>query len=82
MLMQRRKPENDGTLFREQWKEKCRKRTRTRMKHDLLKESRKWIDQMENVKRKLNNMERVQIKYWEMDIWKVNYFNFLNEEAD
>ena len=35
----------------------------------------------ENVKRKLSNMEKVQMEYWEMDVWKVNEFNFLNEEA-
>ena len=28
----------------------------------------------------LNNMEQVQMEYREMDIWKVNEFNFLNEE--
>ena len=27
-------------------------------------------------------MEQVQIEYWEMDIWKVNEFNFLNEEVE
>ena len=27
-------------------------------------------------------MEQVQMEYWEMDIWKVNEFNFLNEEVD
>ena len=26
-------------------------------------------------------MEKVQMEYWEMDIWKVNEFNFLNEEV-
>ena len=26
-------------------------------------------------------MEQVQIKYWEMGIWIVNEFNFLNEEV-
>ena len=26
-------------------------------------------------------MEQVQMEYWEMDIWKVNEFNFLNEEV-
>ena len=30
-------------------------------------------------KRKLNNMEKVQMEYWEMDIWKFNQFNFFNE---
>ena len=28
----------------------------------------------------LNNVEQVQMEYKEMDIWKVNEFNFLNEE--
>ena len=37
---------------------------------------------MLNVKGKLNNMEYVQTKYWEMDIWKVYEFNSLNEEAE
>ena len=27
-------------------------------------------------------MEQLQIEYWEMDIWKVNEFNFLNEEVE
>ena len=27
-----------------------------------------------------NNVEQVQMEYKEMDIWKVNEFNFLNEE--
>ena len=27
-------------------------------------------------------MEQVQIEYWETDIWKVNEFNFLNEEVE
>ena len=27
-------------------------------------------------------MEQIQIEYWEMDIWKVNEFNFLNEEVE
>ena len=27
-------------------------------------------------------MEQVQMEYWEMDIWKVNEFNFLNEDVD
>ena len=27
-------------------------------------------------------MEQVQIEYWERDIWKVNEFNFLNEEVE
>ena len=27
-------------------------------------------------------MERVQMEYWEMDIWKVNECNFLNEEVE
>ena len=27
-------------------------------------------------------MEKVENEYWEMDIWKVNEFNFLNEEVD
>ena len=27
-------------------------------------------------------MEQVQTKYWEMDISKVNEFNFLNEEVE
>ena len=35
-----------------------------------------------NVKGKPNNMEQVQMEYWEMDIEKVNEFNFLDEEAE
>ena len=27
-------------------------------------------------------MEQVQMEYREMDIWKVNEFNFLNEEVE
>ena len=27
-------------------------------------------------------MEKVQMEYWEMDIEKVNEFNFLNEEVE
>ena len=27
-------------------------------------------------------MEQVQMKHCQMDIWKVNEFNFLNEEAE
>ena len=27
-------------------------------------------------------MEQIQMEYWEMDIWKVNEFNFLNEEVE
>ena len=27
-------------------------------------------------------MEQVQMEYWEMDISKVNEFNFLNEEVE
>ena len=27
-------------------------------------------------------MEQVQKEYWEKDIWKVNEFNFLNEEVE
>ena len=30
----------------------------------------------------LNNLERVQMEYREMDLWKVNEFNFLNEEVE
>ena len=30
---------------------------------------------------KENNMEQIQMEYWEMNVWKVNEFNFLNEEA-
>ena len=30
----------------------------------------------------LNNMEQVQMEYREMDIWKTNEFNFLNEEVE
>ena len=41
MVMQIKKPENEGTLFRKQLKEKDRKRTRTTLKQDLLKGSRK-----------------------------------------
>ena len=26
-------------------------------------------------------MEQVQMEYWEMDIWKVNEFNFSNKEV-
>ena len=28
------------------------------------------------------NMEQVQMEYWEMEIWKINQFNFLNEEVE
>ena len=28
------------------------------------------------------DMEQVQMKYGEMDIWKVNQFNFLNEKVE
>ena len=36
-----------------------------------------------NDERKVNNMEQVQVEYWwEMDNWKVNEFNFLNEEVE
>ena len=28
------------------------------------------------------NMQQVQMEYREMDIWKVNEFNFLNEEVE
>ena len=27
-------------------------------------------------------MEQVKMKYWEMDIWKVNEFDFSNEEVE
>ena len=27
-------------------------------------------------------IEQVQTEYWETDIWKVNEFNFLNEEVE
>ena len=27
-------------------------------------------------------MEQVQMKYWQMDIWKVNEFKFLNKEVE
>ena len=27
-------------------------------------------------------MEQVQMEYWEMDIWKVNEFKFLNEQVE
>ena len=27
-------------------------------------------------------MEQIQMEYWKMDIWKVNEFNFLNEEVE
>ena len=27
-------------------------------------------------------MEQIQIEYWQMDIWKVNEFSFLNEEVE
>ena len=30
---------------------------------------------------KVNNMEQIQMEYLEMDIWKVNKFNFLNEKV-
>ena len=30
---------------------------------------------------KVNNMEQVQIEYWEMNVEKVKEFNFLNEEV-
>ena len=30
----------------------------------------------------LNNMEQVHMEYREMNIWKVNEFNFLNEEVE
>ena len=40
------------------------------------------LQKCENAKRKLNNMEQVQMGYWEMDIEKVNKFNFLNEKVE
>ena len=27
-------------------------------------------------------MDQMQMKYWEMDVWKVNEFNVLNEEVE
>ena len=36
----------------------------------------------QNVKGKLNNVEQVHIEYREMDIWKVNKFNFLSKEVE
>ena len=30
---------------------------------------------------KVNNMEQVQIEYWEMNVEKDKEFNFLNEEV-
>ena len=30
----------------------------------------------------LDNIEQVQIEFWEMDTEKVNEFNFLNEEIE
>ena len=42
MVMHVRKPENEGSFFREQWKENAGKKTRTRLNQDLLKGSRKW----------------------------------------
>ena len=35
-----------------------------------------------NVKGKLNNMEQLQMEYWEMDFEKVSGFNILNEEFE
>ena len=35
-----------------------------------------------NVKGDLNNMEQVEMEYKEIDIWKVNEINFLNEEVE
>ena len=32
-------------------------------------------------KGKLNNMEQLQMQYWETDIKKVNELNFLSEEV-
>ena len=51
----------------------------------MLKGSRTWIvwkQSYKNVKGKLDNMEHVQMEYWETDIEKVNEVNFLNEEFD
>ena len=56
MVMQIRKAENEGTWFRESWKEECRKRTRARLKQDLLKGSRKWIVWKWNVKMLKENL--------------------------
>ena len=61
MVMQIRKPENEGTFFREQWKEKCRKRTRTRWNQDLLKGSRKSIVLKLNVKMLNGNFNMDQV---------------------
>ena len=27
-------------------------------------------------------MDQIRMKYWEMDVWKVNEFNVLNEEVE
>ena len=35
-----------------------------------------------NVKGKFNNMEQLEMEYQEIDIWKVNEFNFLNEKVE
>ena len=45
-----------------------KKNIRKEQGQDLLKASRKWIVWTQNVKIKLNNMEQVQMEYWEMDI--------------
>ena len=40
------------------------------------------LQNCQNLKAKLNSIEQVQMEYWEMDIEKVNEFNFLNEEVE
>ena len=65
------KPENQKmkVLFRDYWKEKCRKRTRTRFKQDLLKGCRKWIVLKQNVKMLKGNLI-IRNKYrWNIEKW-------------
>ena len=80
MVMHIRKPVNEGTSFREQWKEKFRKKIWTKSKEILLKGSRKMniltikLQKHYYLKRKLNTCSKLQMEYWEIDIEKVNEF--------
>ena len=40
------------------------------------------LQSCQNLKAKLNSTEQVLMEYWEMNIEKVNEFNFLNEQAE
>ena len=66
-------------------KRKIQEKNWAGLKQDLLKENVKMNSlkiKKQNVKRKLNNMEQIQIEYCEIDIWKVNEFIFSNEKVE